>query len=83
MQGQFYREILMGSRVGALNKGGAGKTSHFQAWSPHMVKNIQLLEKVQQRTTLCVIGLKIKTYQQRLKILGIPSLGDRRNIEEI
>jgi len=45
-----------------------------QAWSPYMVKDIQVLEKVQQRATKCVTGLKNKTYQQRLKILGIPSL---------
>ena len=44
-----------------------------QAWSPYMVKDIQVLEKVQQRATKCVTGLKNKTYQQRLKILGIPS----------
>ena len=50
----------------------------IQAWSPHMVKDIQLLEKVQQRATKCVYGLKNKTYQQRLKILGIPSLELRR-----
>jgi len=50
----------------------------IQAWSPHMVKDIQILEKVQQRATKCVYGLKNKTYQQRLKILGIPSLELRR-----
>jgi len=49
-----------------------------QAWSPYMVKDIQILEKVQQRATKCVTGLKNKTYQQRLKILGIPSLELRR-----
>jgi len=50
----------------------------MEAWSPYMVKDIQLLEKVQQRATKCVTGLKNKTYQQRLKILGIPSLELRR-----
>jgi len=49
-----------------------------QAWSPYMVKDIQVLEKVKQRATKCVTGLKNKTYQQRLKILGIPSLELRR-----
>jgi len=43
-----------------------------------MIKDIQLLEKVQQRATKCVYGLKNKTCQQRLKILGIPSLELRR-----
>jgi len=50
----------------------------IQAWSPHMVKDIQILEKVQQRATKCVYGIKNKTYQQRLKIPGIPSLELRR-----
>ena len=45
-------------------------------WSPHM--DIQVLEKVQQRATNCVCRLKNKTYQQRLIILGIPSLELRR-----
>ena len=45
----------------------------IQAWSLH-VKDIQILEKVQQWATKCVYGLKNNTYQQRLKILGIPSL---------
>jgi len=49
-----------------------------QARSPYMVKDIQVSEKVQQRATKCVTGLKNKTYQQRLKILGIPSLELRR-----
>ena len=39
----------------------------IQAWLSHMIKDIQLLEKVQQRATKCVYGLKNKTYQQRLK----------------
>ena len=39
-----------------------------QAWSPYMVKDIQVLEKVQQRANKCVTSLKNKTYQQRLKI---------------
>ena len=49
-----------------------------QSWSPHMVKDIQLLEKVQQQATKYVYGLKNKSYEQRLKILGIPLLEQRR-----
>jgi len=28
-----------------------------QAWSPHMVKDIQILEKMQQRATIWIKGL--------------------------
>ena len=43
-----------------------------------MFRDIEVLEKVQQWATKCVTGLKNKTYQQRLKILVIPSLEHRR-----
>ena len=54
-----------------------------QAWSPYMVKDIQVLEKVQQRATKCVTGWRNKTYQQRLKILDNPSLELRRKIGDL
>ena len=50
----------------------------IQAWSPHLVKDIETLEKVQQRATKCVIGMKGKTYEQRLQLLNITTLEKRR-----
>jgi len=48
-----------------------------------MVKDTQVLEKVQQRATKCVTGLKNKTYQQRLKISGYSLFGTWRKRDVI
>jgi len=49
-----------------------------QAWSPSMVKDIQILEKVQQRATKWVTDLQNKSYDERLKVLKLTSLEKRR-----
>ena len=49
-----------------------------QSWSPWYAKDINLLEKVQQRAVGMVVGLKSKSYEGKLKELGLPSLYDRR-----
>ena len=49
-----------------------------QAWSPYMVKDIEVLEKVQRRATKCVVGMKSKTYEERLKLLKLTTLERRR-----
>ena len=49
-----------------------------QVWSPHKQKHIDLLEGVQRRATRMVPGLKDKSYEERLKILELPSLEERR-----
>jgi len=46
----------------------------IQAWSPHLVKDIETLEKVQRRATKCVTGMKDRTYEQRLQLLNITTL---------
>ena len=48
------------------------------AWSPHLKKDINLLENVQRRATKMVRGLRNLEYDERLTILGIPRLEDRR-----
>jgi len=49
-----------------------------QAWSPEIVKDIEILEKVQQRATKWVRGLKNKHYTDRFIILNITTLEKRR-----
>jgi len=49
-----------------------------QAWSPHLKKDIECLERIQHRATKMVRGLKRKPYDERLKILGMYTLQQRR-----
>ena len=48
------------------------------AWSPWLVGDKELLEKVQERAVRMVSGLKGNTYQERLKELNMPTLEARR-----
>jgi len=50
----------------------------IQAWSPHLVKDVEVLENVQRAATTLVPKLRKYSYPQRLKLLGITSLTDRR-----
>ncbi len=49
-------------------------------WSPHVKRNIIKLERVQKAVTKMVPEL---TYEERLKMLEIPTLENRREREEI
>ena len=47
-------------------------------WSPFLKKKIDFVESVQRSFTKCIIGLNKLEYNQRLKVLGLPSLEFRR-----
>jgi len=50
-----------------------------QAWNPWHLKDIEVLEKVQQRAVGMVGGLRGATYEEKLEELGLQSLVVRRS----
>ena len=47
-------------------------------WSPYLQKNIQLIENVQRKFTKRMVGFSEIEYEERLKLLRLPSLEFRR-----
>ena len=52
-------------------------------WSPHLNKNILILERVQKYVTKNLKGLSNKTYKERLAILQLHTLECRRNYYDL
>jgi len=49
-----------------------------QVWSPHTVKDIELVESVQRKFTKWLPGMRNKSYAERLSITGLERLDVRR-----
>ena len=49
-----------------------------QAWSPWLVKDVEVLEKVLKKSVNMIGGLQGHTYEEKLKEIGLMSLVDRR-----
>ena len=49
------------------------------AWSPHYAKDGELLERVQQRFSQMLPGLRGLEYEEMLERLRLMTLGERRN----
>jgi len=43
-------------------------------WSPYRIQDMEALEKVQKRATKLISSLKHKSYEERLRILNLPTL---------
>ncbi len=54
-----------------------------QSWSPRLAKDIEVLEKVQQKAVNMVGGLSGSTYEEKLRELGLPSLEARRKESDL
>ena len=50
----------------------------IQSWSPYLRKDIDMLEKIQKRTTKLIPGLIYIRYEERLKECGLTTLETRR-----
>ena len=54
-----------------------------QIWSPHLMKDIKLIERVQRRATKLVQGIEHLSYDERLQYVGLTRLGNRRKRSDL
>ena len=54
-----------------------------QVWNPWLVKDKEILEKIQKRAITLTFGLSGSTYEEKLKELGLISLENKKKSEEI
>ena len=52
-------------------------------WNPFLIRDIQMIEKIQKRATKIVFGMKNLPYEQRLQQLNLDSLEKRRTIFDL
>ena len=50
----------------------------IQAWKPHLMKDIDMLEKIKRRATKLIPGLRDLRYEERLTKCGLTTLETRR-----
>ena len=55
----------------------------LSVWSPYLLKDIKTLEAIQRRFTQLIAGMKHKPYEERLAILGLPTLELRRRKKDL
>jgi hypothetical protein len=53
------------------------------SWSPWLIGDIERLEKVQEKAVKMVAGLKSKDYRERCQELGLETLEERRNKQDL
>ena len=52
-------------------------------WSPHLRRDVTLIERVQRRATKLVEGLRVFSHTERLQTLNLPTLAFRRKINDM
>ena len=55
----------------------------MSAWSPHYLKDKELIERVQHRFTRMFKDLRHRNYDERLKSLNLWTLEERQNRQDL
>jgi len=57
--------------------------SIVQAHGAHFIKKIELIEKIQHRFTKMIINMESKSYDDRLRYLGLWTFEERRHRHDL